>query len=106
MQDEQEAKGREAGDFLGTGLDELDEVGRISSPPDAIEEIECLVPDQGGVARGKIMPVSKFLNIAGDEPAAVDLLPDASPANIPTYEGLVDVVEADTDMFMQPDWST
>ena len=26
-----------------------------------IEEIECLVPDQGGVARGKIMPVSKFL---------------------------------------------
>ncbi len=26
-----------------------------------ITEIECVVPDQAGVARGKIMPVSKFL---------------------------------------------
>ena len=26
-----------------------------------IEEIECVVPDQAGVARGKIMPVAKFL---------------------------------------------
>ena len=48
-----------------------------------IEEIECVVPDQAGVARGKIMPVSKFLaaptmsmpgsiftqTIAGDWPA-------------------------------------
>ena len=24
----------------------------------------------------------------------------------PAYDGLVDTVEADTDMFMQPDWST
>ncbi len=26
-----------------------------------IEDIECVVPDQAGVARGKMMPVSKFL---------------------------------------------
>lgn len=26
-----------------------------------IEEIECVVPDLAGVARGKIMPVRKFL---------------------------------------------
>jgi glutamine synthetase len=27
-----------------------------------IEELECVVPDQAGVARGKIMPASKFFN--------------------------------------------
>ena len=27
----------------------------------SIEEIECVVPDLAGVARGKIMPVRKFL---------------------------------------------
>ena len=26
-----------------------------------IEDIECVVPDQAGVARGKMMPVQKFL---------------------------------------------
>ncbi len=31
--------------------------------------------------------------IAGDEPAAVDLLPHASPANIPTNEGWWTLVE-------------
>ena len=28
----------------------------------AIEDIECVVPDQAGVARGKMMPVQKFLD--------------------------------------------
>ena len=70
-----------------------------------IEEIECLVPDQGGVARGKIMPVSKFAK------SPVMNLPlsiffQCITGEYPDYEGLVDTVEADTDMFMQPDWGT
>jgi glutamine synthetase len=69
------------------------------------EEIECVVPDQGGVARGKIMPVSKFLS------SPVMNLPlsvfyQCITGEYPDYEGLIDSVEADTDLFMQPDWAT
>jgi glutamine synthetase len=70
-----------------------------------IEEIECLVPDQGGVARGKIMPVSKFLKSpVMNLPRSIFL--QCITGEYPEYEGLVDPVEADTDMFMQPDWAT
>ena len=27
----------------------------------AITEVECLVPDLGGIARGKILPTNKFI---------------------------------------------
>jgi glutamine synthetase len=71
----------------------------------SIEEIECLVPDQAGVARGKIMPVSKFVK------SPVMNLPlsiffQCITGEYPGYDGLIDSVEADTDMFMQPDWAT
>jgi glutamine synthetase len=70
-----------------------------------IEEIECIVPDQAGVARGKIMPVQKFLatptmsmpgsiftqTIAGDWPAD-----DANFEND----------KADQDILLEPDFST
>jgi glutamine synthetase len=70
-----------------------------------IEEIECLVPDQGGVARGKIMPVSKFAKSpVMNLPLSIFL--QCITGEYPDYEGLVDPVEADTDMFMQPDWAT
>ncbi|MEM1200094.1 MAG: glutamine synthetase family protein [Pseudomonadota bacterium] len=32
-----------------------------------IEEVECLVPDMGGVARGKIIPAKKFLSAIGTQ---------------------------------------
>jgi glutamine synthetase len=70
-----------------------------------VEEVECLVPDQAGVARGKIMPAQKFFNsptmnmpssifhqtIAGgyadeDEPGGGD--------------------PADSDLVLEPDFST
>jgi len=70
-----------------------------------IEEIECLVPDQGGVARGKIMPVSKFLKSPVMN-LPLSIFYQCITGEYPAYEGLVDSVEADTDMFMQPDWST
>lgn len=31
-----------------------------------ISEVECLVPDMSGVARGKIVPAAKFVSIAGN----------------------------------------
>jgi len=86
------------------GVDGLDAATEWLSERN-IEEIECLVPDQGGVARGKIMPVSKFAK------SPVMNLPlsiffQCITGEYPDYEGLVDSVEADTDMFMQPDWGT
>jgi glutamine synthetase len=70
-----------------------------------IEDIECIVPDQAGVARGKMMPVQKFLagptmtmpgsiltqTIAGDYP-----FDDESYQNDP----------ADKDIYLAPDFST
>ncbi|NNF79703.1 MAG: glutamine synthetase, partial [Rhizobiales bacterium] len=32
-----------------------------------VEEVECLVPDMGGVARGKIIPAKKFLSAIGNQ---------------------------------------
>ena len=33
----------------------------------SITEVECLVPDLGGIARGKILPTNKFLKGLEDE---------------------------------------
>ena len=32
-----------------------------------IDEVECLVPDINGIARGKILPATKFIKSARDE---------------------------------------
>lgn len=70
-----------------------------------IEELECVVPDQAGVARGKIMPASKFFNaptmnlpssifhqtISGEYPD--DDLPGSGDP-------------ADADLVLEPDFST
>ena len=70
-----------------------------------IEDIECIVPDQAGVARGKMMPVAKFLaaptmsmpgsiftqTIAGDWPQD-----DTEFHNDPS----------DRDVHLEPDYST
>lgn len=69
-----------------------------------IEEIECLVPNQAGVARGKVMPAEKFFGnpmmslpgaifyqtIAGDYPEEV----------------LQQEMPADGDLVLRPDFST
>ena len=70
-----------------------------------IEDIECVVPDQAGVARGKMMPVQKFVaepsmsipgsiftqTIAGDWPQDNDTF-----QNDP----------ADRDVILEPDFAT
>jgi len=71
----------------------------------AIEEIECVAPDLAGVARGKIMPVRKFLsNVVMNLPLAVFY--QTITGDFPNFEGLVDAVQSDTDVFLHPDFST
>src|SRR6478735_7435691 len=68
----------------------------------SIEEIECVVPDLAGVARGKIMPVRKFLsNVVMNLPLAVFY--QTITGDFPDFEGLVDAVQSDTDIFLHPD---
>jgi glutamine synthetase len=70
-----------------------------------ITEIECVVPDQAGVARGKIMPVSKFLKNP-TMALPVSIFYQTISGDYPDYTGLIDDVAADTDMTLHPDWST
>ena len=70
-----------------------------------IEEIECVVPDLAGVARGKIMPVRKFLGTPSmNLPLAVFYQTIAG--EFPAFEGSVTAVQADTDIFLTPDFAT
>ncbi|NQE61023.1 glutamine synthetase family protein [Caulobacter sp. RHG1] len=71
----------------------------------SIEEIECVVPDLAGVARGKIMPVRKFLGTPSmNLPLAVFYQTIAG--EFPAFEGSVTAVQADTDIFLTPDFAT
>ncbi|WP_332119729.1 glutamine synthetase family protein [Azorhizobium caulinodans] len=70
-----------------------------------ITEIECIVPDLAGVARGKIMPASKFLHSpVMNLPLSVFF--QTISGEYPDYEGLVDSVVADSDLVLEPDFAT
>lgn len=70
-----------------------------------ITEIECTVPDLAGVARGKIMPASKFL-AAPVMNLPLSIFFQTISGEYPDYEGLVDSVVADSDLVLEPDLST
>ena len=88
----------------GRGVASLDEARQWLAAR-GIEDIECVVPDQAGVPRGKMMPVEKFLTgpvmampgsiftqtIAGDWPADDDRFEND---------------QADRDVLLEPDLST
>ncbi len=70
-----------------------------------IEDIECVVPDQAGVARGKMMPVEKFL--AGPVMAMpgsifTQTIAGEWPENDESFEN----DRADRDVLLEPDFST
>jgi glutamine synthetase len=70
-----------------------------------IEEIECMIPDLAGVARGKIMPAKKFLNGPYmNLPLAVFY--QTITGDYPELEGVIGTVQIDTDIFLKPDFST
>ena len=68
-----------------------------------ITEVECLVPDMSGIARGKILPAEKFLRILRD---AVSRLPESIFIQTVTgeYPDDEDVIgPADPDIHLRPD---
>ena len=71
----------------------------------SIEEIECVVPDLAGVARGKIMPVRKFLGAPSmNLPLAVFY--QTITGDFPEMTGAISAVQSDTDIFLNPDFAT
>jgi glutamine synthetase len=70
-----------------------------------IEEIECVVPDQAGVARGKIMPVAKFL--AGPTMAMPgSIFTQTIAGDWPPNDDNFQMDAADQDILLEPDFST
>ena len=70
-----------------------------------IEDIECIVPDQAGVARGKMMPVQKF--IAGPTMAMpVSIFTQTIAGDWPHDDETFQNDSADQDIHLEPDFST
>ena len=70
-----------------------------------IEDIECLVPDQAGVARGKMMPVQKFL--AGPTMTMPgSILTQTISGDYPDDDESFENDPADQDINLEPDLST
>jgi len=70
-----------------------------------IEEIECIVPDQAGVARGKIMPAEKFFASPGMAmPSSIFMQTIAG--DYPDEDDGFRFDPADSDLVLQPDFST
>src|SRR6266403_660181 len=72
-----------------------------------ITEIECLVPDLAGVARGKILPREKFTEDRGmrvpEDVLAMTVNGD-KPGDDPTYRAVISAI--DHDLILRPDPST
>ena len=74
-----------------------------------IDEVECLVPDINGIARGKILPATKFIKSARDESLR---LPESIFIQTVTgeysenqdYEDIAS--DQDPDIYLKPDADT
>ncbi|HEY8568042.1 glutamine synthetase family protein [Microbulbifer sp.] len=69
----------------------------------SISEVECLVPDMAGNARGKFTPTSKFLTQDSRLPESI-LVQTVTGDYVDEHNELVD--PADTDMLLEPDPGT
>ncbi len=70
-----------------------------------ITEVECIIPDLTGIARGKIMPADKFLLNEGLRMPEAVFLQTVTGEWLP-YEELYGVDPAEIDMQLKPDPST
>ena len=68
-----------------------------------ITEVECLVPDMSGIARGKILPAEKFLKGLKSDAHRMpeSMFTQTVTGDFPETYGLVSVV--DQDVVMHPD---
>jgi glutamine synthetase len=70
-----------------------------------IDEIECIVPDQAGVARGKVMPATKFLaNPTMNLPGSI--LTQTISGEYPDDDDRWRSDPTDADLVLEPDFST
>src|SRR5690606_36614784 len=70
-----------------------------------IEDIECITPDQAGVARGKMMPSKKFTsNTSHALPSAVFMA--TISGDYPEHSASFVYAEDDGDLTLMPDLST
>jgi glutamine synthetase len=100
------AKKKKADKAFGNirGVADLDEA-RAWISARGIEEIECVVPDQAGVARGKIMPASKFFaNPVMALPSAI--FQQTISGEYPEDEVITRQNPSDSDIVLEPDFST
>ncbi|MFN0262512.1 glutamine synthetase family protein [Tepidamorphus sp. 3E244] len=68
-------------------------------------EVECIVPDQSGVARGKLMPVSKFFSSDGmNMPQSIFY--QTISGDYPELNDIATIDPADGDYVFKPDFST
>jgi glutamine synthetase len=70
-----------------------------------IEDIECIVPDQAGVARGKMMPVAKFL-ASPSMTMPGSILTQTIAGDYPPDDDDFQSDAADKDIHLEPDLST
>ncbi|MCX8502078.1 MAG: glutamine synthetase family protein [Alphaproteobacteria bacterium] len=72
-----------------------------------VTEVECLVPDMSGIARGKIMPVPKFLSSLKDQglriPEAI-FVQSISGVYPDDYDDLIN--PQNSDVYLRPDFTT
>jgi glutamine synthetase len=88
----------------GRGVKSLDEA-RTWLAERGIEDIECIVPDQAGVARGKMMPVAKFL--AGPVMSMPgSIFTQTIAGDWPADDAMFENDRADRDVLLRPDLST
>ena len=73
----------------------------------AIEEVECLVPDMAGIARGKILPADKFIKVMKSEGLRIPeaIFVQTVTGTYPEDEGGV-IDPASSDVYLVPDEST
>src|SRR5215207_7787817 len=71
----------------------------------AIDDIECIIPDQAGVARGKLMPMEKFF---GGSPMTLpaSMFTQTITGEYPEEEEAFIEGVTDSDLVFRPDFST
>src|SRR5918998_5019699 len=70
-----------------------------------IDDVECIIPDQAGVARGKLMPMDKFF---GGNPMTLpaSMITQTITGEYPEEEEAFIEGVTDSDLIFRPDFST
>ncbi|MCC2112719.1 MAG: glutamine synthetase, partial [Hyphomicrobiales bacterium] len=86
------------------GVDNIEEA-KIWMKERGIEDIECVVPDQAGVARGKMMPAEKFF--AGPVMTMpTSIFTQTISGDYPPEDDDFHHDPTDSDLLFEPDFST